>query len=196
MVSRAQIGSLVARHRGLVIALLFGGAALAVFVFLYFEPQKLFLDQEVNEAAPEAASRQSVSVESPPAVGEVVPEAAAPATAPPQPRQLASGAFRSLEHSTVGTATVVELPDGGRVLRLEGFETSNGPDLRVYLSAGSNDAFFGREYGRDFVELGELKGNIGSQNYPIPSSVDLAKYRNAVIWCKRFSVGFGVATLQ
>jgi hypothetical protein len=199
MVNRAQIGSLIARHRGWAVTLLLAGLAGAVFIVAYFEPQKLFLDDQVNEAAPGAASSGARSVETSlesPAAGQVVSEPVERPAAPPQPKELASGAFRSLEHSTVGTASVVELPDGERVLRLEGFETSNGPDLRMYLSAGSNDAFFGREYGRDYVELGELKGNVGSQNYPIPSEVDLAKYRNAVIWCKRFSVGFGVATLR
>lgn len=91
---------------------------------------------------------------------------------------------------------MLELADGSRVLRLESLETSNGPDLRVYLSAGNDDSFFGREYGKDFVELGELKGNIGDQNYAIQAGVDLSRYRNAVIWCKRFGVGFGVATLS
>ncbi|HEX2180603.1 MAG TPA: DM13 domain-containing protein, partial [Actinomycetota bacterium] len=130
--------------------------------------------------------------------GGAVPEDPAPAAAPvapPAPVEVARAAFRSLEHATTGEAVVSELPDGSRILRFEGFDTSNGPDLRVYLSAGSSDAAFGREYGEDFVELGRLKGNIGNQNYEIPASTDLAKYRNAVVWCKRFSVGFGVATL-
>jgi len=46
-----------------------------------------------------------------------------------------------------------------------------------------------------FVELGTLKGNIGDQNYDVPDSVDLEKYRAATIWCKRFSVNFGTAPL-
>ncbi len=45
------------------------------------------------------------------------------------------------------------------------------------------------------MELGRLKGNLGNQNYEIPAGTDLSKYRNAVVWCARFSVGFGVATL-
>ncbi|MGH2690675.1 MAG: DM13 domain-containing protein, partial [Actinomycetota bacterium] len=104
--------------------------------------------------------------------------------------------FRSLEHRTTGDAVLLTLPDGSRVLRFEGFETSNGPDLRVYLSAGSDDASYGREYGEDFVELGVLKGNVGDQNYDIPAGTDLSRYRNAVVWCKRFGVGFGVATFR
>ena len=46
-----------------------------------------------------------------------------------------------------------------------------------------------------FVELGELKGNIGDQNYDLPASVDLARYRAVTVWCKRFSVNFATAPL-
>lgn len=188
----STVRTFVSRHR-----LLAGGAVLlvigaGVFVLAYFEPQQLFIDKQVNEAAPTVAA--------PPATQPTPDPAATGAAAPPaastEPRVLGRGGFRSLEHTTTGQAVVIELPDGSRVLRLESFRTSNGPDLRVYLSAGSSDAGFGREYGEDFVELGELKGNIGDQNYTVPAGVDLSRYRNAVIWCKRFSVGFGVATLE
>jgi hypothetical protein len=109
---------------------------------------------------------------------------------------LAEGPFSSLEHQTTGTALVVELEDGTRFLRLEGLETSNGPDLRVYLSDQPvSDDWFVYDDGA-FVDLGGLKGNLGSSNYQIPSDVDLGDYRTAVIWCRRFSVGFGVAPLD
>jgi hypothetical protein len=132
-----------------------------------------------------------------PAEGQAAVPAAPEAPSPtPEVRTVARAPFRSLEHTTTGDAVLLGLPDGSRVLRLESFATSNGPDLRVYLSAGSDDSSFGRQYGEDFVELGVLKGNIGSQNYAIPAGTDLSRYRNAVVWCKRFSVGFGVATFS
>src|SRR6266508_1256413 len=119
-------------------------------------------------------------------------------TTPPgagQATVLASGEFRSLEPGTSGRAVVLELADGSRVLRFEALDTSNGPDLHVYLSevAAGDDA---RGHGEGFVDLGKLKGNKGNQNYAIPTEVDLARYRSAVIWCKRFAVGFGVAPLD
>jgi|SRR5581483_6796200 len=84
---------------------------------------------------------------------------------------------------------------GSRYLRFERFETSNGPDLHVYLSAapagGDGDAF-----DDSYVELGELKGNIGPQNYAIPTDLRLGDYRSAVVWCKRFSVAFAAAPLD
>lgn len=190
--------------------------ALTIFVLLFFQPQKLFLDDRVDEPAPAADKPASTITpsDSAPGSGEGVttdpvvpgqssrgagaglvdPGSAIPA-APEPPKESARAAFRSLEHTTTGQAIVTEFPDGRRFLRFEDFETSNGPDLRVYLSAGSSDAGFGKEYGEDFVELGRLKGNLGNQNYEIPAGTDLAKYRNAVVWCARFSVGFGVATL-
>lgn len=47
----------------------------------------------------------------------------------------------------------------------------------------------------DFVDLGDLKGNIGDQNYEIPAGVDLAVYDTVLIWCVRFSSPFGEATI-
>jgi len=55
----------------------------------------------------------------------------------------------------------------------------------VYLRAANGD----------FVNLGELKGNLGDQNYEIPAGVDLAEFNTVEIWCERFSVGFGSAVL-
>ena len=85
---------------------------------------------------------------------------------------------------------------GGRqVLRLSGFSTSNGPDVRVYLVA-ANDATDNETVTKaGFVELGKLKGTQGDQNYDIPAGLDLQKYRAVTIWCRRFSVNFGTAPL-
>jgi hypothetical protein len=40
-----------------------------------------------------------------------------------------------------------------------------------------------------------LKGNVGNQNYRIPADVDVDRYSTAVVWCRRFEVGFAAATL-
>jgi hypothetical protein len=108
--------------------------------------------------------------------------------APTQNVQLSSGEFESGAHTTTGTAAVVELAEGGRVLTLTDFETDPGPDLRVYL-ATDRDA-------SDSVDLDGLKGNVGNQQYEIGEDVDLAKYSTVVIWCRAFSVEFGSAALQ
>ena len=78
-------------------------------------------------------------------------------------------------------------------MRLEELETSNGPDVHITLSptpANRGD----RDYG-DYLDLGSLKGNRGNQNYTVPAGTDLTKFRSVVIWCRRFSIGFGVAPI-
>jgi Electron transfer DM13 len=145
--------------------LVVAGVAIVAFVLAYFEPQKRFIDDRVSEAAPAAAGQT-----------------------------LSSAAFRSYEHATAGRARVIASPDGRRYVRFEGFSTSNGPALKVYLSAapatGPGDSFDDR-----FVDLGDLKGNIGAQNYAIARDVRLDAYRSVVVWCKRFSVPFAAAAL-
>jgi hypothetical protein len=134
-----------------------------------FRPERIFINQRVNEQFPTAAAASS---------------------------QLASGQFHSGAHETKGTATVFQVADNKKMLRLTNFATSNGPDVHVYLVAVSdakdNDTVTKAEY----IDLGSMKGNIGDQNYELPANADLAKYQAVTIWCKRFSVNFGTAPLM
>lgn len=161
-------------------------AAAGVFVLLWFEPHKLFIEETVDEAPPSVA----------PYAEPGRPTTRGPSRGTPVgPLILAEGEFQRLEHPTSGTASLLELSDGNRYLRFEDLDTSNGPDLRVYLSEipASDDW---HAYGERYLDLGALKGNRGDQNYEIPAGADLSRYRSAVIWCRRFTVGFGVAPLD
>jgi Electron transfer DM13 len=165
-------------------------------VLVWFQPQKLFLNKTVNEPVP-AAVQADRSGEHTTATGSATPTAtSAGALRSPVPvlNVLVSGSFRSLEHAATGRAVILGGSNGTAILRLENLNTSNGPDLRVYLSrvpAGSDL----HAYRNGFIDLGPLKGNRGSQNYVIPAGTDLSKFKSAVIWCRRFLVGFGVAPL-
>lgn len=98
----------------------------------------------------------------------------------------ASGTFTGLsDYAVSGDAVVLSNGTEQRFLRFENFVADNGPDLKVYLRAENGE----------FVSLGNLSGNIGDQNYEIPADVDLEVFNSVEIWCERFSVGFGVATL-
>ena len=46
------------------------------------------------------------------------------------------------------------------------------------------------------IDLGPMKGNVGDQNYDVPTNVDLAKYQAVTIWCARFNVNFATAPLN
>ena len=104
------------------------------------------------------------------------------------------GSFGSRSHPAEGTAVV--LTDGTQTfLRFDDdFATDNGPDLNVYLHTAGPDASVGDLVG-DFIDLGDLKGNIGAQNYVIPDDVDLERYSTVSVWCVRFRVVFGTAEL-
>ena len=129
-----------------------------------------------------------------PASAETEPSETLPASAEPQIVVDASGSFVSRSHPTEGSALVLGDGSGQRFLRLEDFRTDNGPDLNVYLSAAPPDAPAGA-FDDDFVDLGDLKGNVGSQNYEIPVGLDLGHYSTVAIWCVRFGVVFGAADL-
>lgn len=145
-------------------------AVLAV-ALLAFQPWRLFTNVTVDEALPEATVTSTV---------------------------LATGRFISHEHATEGTVRILELEDGSRVLRIENLDTDNGPDLKVWLSDApvteGPRGWFAFDDGQ-YVDLGSLKGNMGSQNYVIPADVDLADLTSVAIWCDRFSVSFGAAEL-
>lgn len=158
---------------------------LGAVTLIWFQPQKLFYDNTVDEALP------SVSAPAQP-TDEGTDATATPA--PTEPVELASGTFISREHETTGTARILRLADGQQILRLEGFETSNGPALFVYLSQNPADGEDGL-FDDDYLDLGALKGNIGDQNYVIPAEVDPLGYASVVIWCDRFSVSFGAADI-
>ncbi|MEV6280290.1 DM13 domain-containing protein [Nocardia sp. NPDC051832] len=152
------------------------GAGLA-----FFQPWKLVTDTTVVEDAPTAVLGTD------------------PGAVPQLPVPLSSGRFISHEHSTTGSLVILKLPDGSRVLRLENLDTSDGPALHVWLTDAP--VLEGRDGWGVFddgahLDLGGLKGNKGSQNYPIPADADLSKYTSVSIWCDRFNVSFGAAVLE
>jgi hypothetical protein len=112
-----------------------------------------------------------------------------------QPKSLKEGRFHSVAHETKGTAAIYELPDGKHVLRFTEFETSNGPDVNIYLVAANDAADNDTVKNVGFVSLGPIKGTKGDQNYELPAGLDLNKYGAVTVWCKRFSVNFGTAQL-
>jgi len=66
----------------------------------------------------------------------------------------------------------------------------------VYLVRGSDAEGPAGTFDDDFIDLGDLKGNIGAQNYELPEGIDLGEYDTIVIWCVRFGVAFNAANLS
>ncbi|MDD9377849.1 DM13 domain-containing protein [Streptomyces sp. ZAF1911] len=161
--------------------------ALLLGVGLYwFQPWKLWQNATVHESLPTAPTSQPTA------------QATAHPLPPTLPQTLAQGTLISHEHATTGTAKLIRLPDGSHTLRLENLDTSNGPDLRVWLTdAPVKEGTAGWRVFDDgkYVSLGKLKGNKGDQNYAIPADVNPSAYTSVTIWCDRFDVSFGAATL-
>jgi hypothetical protein len=83
------------------------GSALVVFVLVWFQPQKLFLDQKVDEALPGVVGSPVAGSPSP---AGSIPASTGASTQPAQLAELAHGTFRSLEHHTTGRAVIPQLP--------------------------------------------------------------------------------------
>lgn len=111
---------------------------------------------------------------------------------------LASGNFVDADaiHKGTGVAEIYEGADGKRIVNFSNFEVTNGPDLEVWLVAHENPMDASTVKNSDYIALGALKGNVGNQNYQIPESVDLSKYKSVVIWCEQFGVLFSTAALS
>jgi hypothetical protein len=198
-----------ARRRRRIRTIVAAGIAVVGLVIglVLFKPWLLFVDVRVDEQLPTVATATAQAQPSP--VGSspasAVPSAAAPSGAAPSapgpagPVQLAAGSLISHEHTTSGTVRIIKQQDGVRVLTLEDLDTSNGPDVHVWLSAahvveGTGGWFTAGS--ADHYDLGIIKGNQGNQVYEIPADVDLSKYKSVDLWCVQFSVSFGAAQLS
>lgn len=87
-------------------------------------------------------------------------------------------------HYGKGRVTVYE-----DLLHLESdFEVGPGPKFHVYLVPERDITPSTNVAKSMYVDLGRLRAFKGSQNYPIPAGVDLARYETVVIWCEQFGV--------
>ncbi|GGR84877.1 hypothetical protein GCM10010169_31440 [Micromonospora fulviviridis] len=168
------------------VAVLAAGAAAGLY---WFQPWKLVTDTEVHE---ELTAVSGASV----APSATATPAAAPASTGPV--LVSRGDFVSHEHETVGGARIVRTADGRHRLELVGLDTSNGPDLQVWLTdqpvRTGPSGWHVFDDGRH-VALGPLKGNRGDQAYEIPAGTDFSGLTSVAIWCERFAVSFGAAPL-
>lgn len=179
-------------------------AVIAFLAFGVFGVHTLFIDDEVAEANPFEVSAEATPtteaaadapadapVEDDEAMEEETPAEEpveeAPADEAPVVMTVTTGTFVDGDHPTSGDG--ITISDGTQTfLRFENFETDNGPDLNVYLRNSEDPD--------DYIDLGDLSGNIGDQNYELPEGIDLDRYDFVDIWCVRFGVSFGSAQLN
>ncbi|MCL1587348.1 MAG: DM13 domain-containing protein [Actinomycetia bacterium] len=192
------------RYRWIIIG---AGVAIVVVAFLAFRPDKLFVDDAVDESLSDAFVTETVATTSLPPVTPATSSAPdpgeptttsttqAPTTTQPEPSDptiVASGDFFGIDHSAEGTAAIYE-QDGRYILRFEDdTDIQNGPDLYVWLL---EDDDYQSGTPTEYIDLGKIKGNVGGQNYDLPPEYDPDLHQFVLIWCLRFATPFAGAPL-
>ena len=141
------------------------GLPVLVALWWAFRPEKLWINEKVNEAAPFDTSGG------------------------PQP--ILTGRFDGKAQQTSGRATIYKKPGGEEYLRLSDFAALNGEGVHVVLARG-DDQNLAEEAGKgrlESIDLGSLKSNQGDQNYDLPAATDLSKYDAVVIYSERSASG-------
>jgi hypothetical protein len=119
--------------------------------------------------------------------GEAAPKPAATSTNAAV-TALASGPFSGRsDHVTTGTATLVKTDRGYKVVLSGDFELDGAPDPVVAVGNGERYS--------PSNKLGALKNRTGAQSYELPANITPANFSQVYIWCEKFSVPLGVATL-
>ena len=146
------------------------GLVVVVLAFLAFRPDKLFIDDVVDEsltdafATDQAATEATTTTTLPPTTVTTAPEGESTTTTEPEPTTttttepagpvaISTGQIFGIDHSAEGTATVYEL-DGDFVLRFEDdTDIQNGPDLFVWLL---EDDDYAGGIPESYIDLGKI----------------------------------------
>lgn len=141
-------------------------------------------------AAPDAGPTTTASSVTP-TTGAPVPTAPVPTSSvPPEPATLRAAAIHGIDHRATGTAVIYRQPDGSLVVGLERIDIQPGPDYDVYVVPGVD-----REDPSGGTRLDDLRGNKGTQYYPVPSGTDVATGEwTVLVWCQTFDVPVAGAT--
>ena len=157
-----------------------GIAGISWLAFGFFGIQALFADKKIDEDIPDTVSKLIESGGSNGLIGK--------------------GEFEQGDSTyTIKGSVFLSEVDGKVNLTLKDFDVTNGPNLFIYaVKTKSTDNQTVKQTVADggFVNLGVLKGNIGSQNYVLDEKIDLEEYQVISIWCQRFSRNFGSAVIQ
>lgn len=102
----------------------------------------------------------------------------------------AKGTFTGAsDHITTGGVSVIKTAGGGAVVILDkDFSLDGAPDPRVGFGVDGRYV--------DASDLGVLTNKDGLQVYVVPASVNVDDFNEVYIWCRKFSVPLGVASLK
>jgi hypothetical protein len=116
---------------------------------------------------------------------------------PPSETILRDGSFQTLSdlRQAEGEVTVYQRGDLSRVLVIgEEFRAMRAPDVHVILTSNpdpTDEAGVGL-----YVDLGQLKGNVGWQTYEIPEDVNFSEYPILALYSVEYDYVISRATLS
>ena len=106
----------------------------------------------------------------------------------PDATTVASGSFEGRsDHVTTGSVTIRKADDGYYVVLAEDFSLDGAPDPK--LGFGNPDYVVESQFSA-------LNSKTGAQTYKLPENIDPMDYSQIYVWCEKFSVPLGVASLQ
>ena len=108
---------------------------------------------------------------------------------PAGPVHVSTGEIVGIDHRATGTANVFREPDGTYVVELLEIDIEPGPDYFVYVVPGADQRGTGGG-----IDLGSLRGNVGTQYYDVEAGIELEGEWTVLIWCRGFTVPIGNAT--
>ena len=120
-----------------------------------------------------------------------------------EPVPLRSGTFHGADdfHFARGTVDLHQAENGSFILRFEGYDAREGPDVYLYLTRNAGDDSASEVEGQGVrlrVPGGEGDGRAtvrGSFNVFVPVGLDPLAYGGVAIWCDDFNHFFGHAAL-
>jgi len=102
---------------------------------------------------------------------------------------VSSGTFSGRsDHITLGQVSLEKTGHGYQLRFAADFSLDGAPDPIV--AVGNNETYLASN------KLGSLKSITGGQIYALPADFTPAQFSEVYVWCKKFSVPLGVATLK
>ncbi len=129
---------------------------------------------------------------------QLAPESDQPFEPPAGAQVIADAEFASVDsvRQAEGTLTIYQLPTQERLLRLEpDFRSTRAPDVHLILTRNP-DPLDERGVGFDYIEIGELRGNVGAQTYQLPEAVDFSRYPILALYSPTHDAVLATATLR
>lgn len=111
-----------------------------------------------------------------------------------QDQVIKEGRWISKGYRISGGFSIVQTDRGTKIVLDQRFSTTNGPDLKIFLSRDAH----GRVHDRNAdngKRIAVLESNRGYQEYWIPPNVNISQYKTLIIHCERFSKLWGVADI-